>query len=182
MISFQAILTGDEALQSKFNQLSNQGSRRAMRSALMVGNTRFRKAIVREIPPAQTPGHDNANFKANIGSRLISSRAQGLTEAKSGVGVAKDKLWVQKRKVIPKGKRREAYHRHRSQVRKGENHFHLLAMGTTVRRTAFGANRGSVKAGNYVPKAAAKEGTAAGLAMELKLRERIYAEATKEGI
>lgn len=180
MFDIQATLEGDQALDAKFNQLSRQGSRRAMRAAITTGQKILVSAIRVKIPAAQTPGHDNTHFRDSVGSRFARSKQSGAITAKTGIEVGKNKAWTALRKTVPKGNRRAAYRAFRK-ARPGNPHFHLLAMGTALRRTKSGANRGLVKAGNYIPNAVASVQSTLATACEQKLRERIYAEATKEG-
>lgn len=179
MIDLKAVIEGDQDLMVKFENLTRGGQSRAMRAAMNVGMKLIREAIRTRIPDAKTPGHDNSDFRKAIGNRFVRSRGEGQTAAKVGVNVGPDRKWAKIRKTVAKGQRRKAYSNYR-QTRASAPHFHLLAMGTAMRRTRLTrANRGRVKPGNFVPDAAATVAASVGSAMESELRARIYAEATK---
>ena len=174
MLDIQAIITGDAALQAKFESLSNKGSRLSLRSALNIGMKVLRVAIKAAIPDAKTPGHDMKHIRKAVGMRFVSKRRLGLTEAKVGFHVGKQReTRVSKAARKLRGEKRKAAP-HRTP------HAHLLAAGTGMRRTKLThANRGLVKPGNYIPRAVATSSSAAGAAMESKLREEIYKDATQ---
>ena len=178
MLNLKATITGDKALAAKLQRLSTQGASRAMRKALRPGMNYLVKEVQNQIPNATTDGHDNNNIRKVVGTRLTSKRGEGLVGAKVGFNVGKTKGWAQAKKALAPGtNRRKAFAKHRSA--QGTPHAHLLALGTKNRRTKRGVNRGQVKPGGFVPKAAAAASSTVGTMIVNKLLEQIEIEAKK---
>ena len=181
MMVVKTALSGDRALVLRLENLSKEGSKRAMQSALAKGMQVVRNAIRKQIPDAITPGHDNEDFRKAVGSRFVKKRGKGIVAAKVGVDVGRAKGWAKVRRSIPKGQRRAAWERFKAENTPFNPHFHLLSAGTSVRRTkTTGANRGRMTAGNYVPRGVAASMANVGLIIEAQLRIKIYDEALKE--
>lgn len=180
MMTVKTALTGDRVLVARLENLTKEGSRRAMRSALGAGMAVVRKAIRAQIPDAITPGHDNEDFRKAVGSRFQARRGKGLTAAKVGVDVGRAKGWAKVRRSIPKGQRRAAWKTFKAENRPPNPHFHLLSAGTVRRKTKTSANRGRVNPGNYVPRGVAASMASVGMIVEAQLRIKIYDEALKE--
>ena len=174
MLDLHATITGDAALQAKFEALATKDSKRAFRAALNAGLKILRTAIRAAIPEAKTPGHNMKHIRKAVGMRFVSKRKTGLTEAKVGfhVGKQRETKAAKAARKLKGEKRKAAPHR--------TPHAHLLAAGTGMRRTRLThANRGRVGAGGYIPRAVSSSSSAVGALMESTLREEIYKDATK---
>ena len=174
MFDLHATVTGDSALQAKFESLSTKGSNKALVTASRAGTKAIAGAIKTAIPEAKTRGHDMKHVRSRVGTKVKSNRKAGLTTSKVGFDVGKRRV----PSTPPAGRTRKKGNNRRPVNNAPPSH--LLAAGTGIRRTRFTqANRGRVAAGNYIQRAVASSGAAVGVLMESTLREVIYDEATR---
>lgn len=116
------ILTGDKALEKTLKKLADKSADRVARSVLGAGLT-----VINKAQRAAAPVGPTGNLKANIGKRNERNKRKGVFEAKTGVGVGKQK-------------------RLRAKGIASAPHGHLVALGTKPRyRKTIGGKFGFIK-------------------------------------
>lgn len=113
-------ITGIAEVDRRLKRIEGRDARRIARNAVDKGLTVGRRAVAGGVPVGKTK-----QLKKAIGRRFKKNRNTDLYEGKIGINVAKKK-------------ERQA------------RHGHLVGAGTTRRRTRSGANRGVMKANDFV--------------------------------
>lgn len=155
-------ITGDKQLDRKLQQLGKRG-RTIARQATKQGGTVLAKEIRRRAPVGKTK-----SLKKSIGAKSGRSKGngEGVITAKAGVNVGKKK----KSRTTKSGRVIKANY---------APHGHLATLGTKARRTKSGANRGSVKANDFVMRGQ-KAGARAAIEKTMKaFRDKLEKEAKR---
>ena len=121
-------MTGVKEIDAVLDGLEKKTAKKIGRASINAGLGEMRKEIRKRAPVGKTQ-----LLKKSIGNRFKRNKKKDLMEAKAGINVGKKK-----------GKRAP--------------HGHLVALGTNIRQSPNGANRGRVEANDFV-----RQGTEAAL-------------------
>lgn len=139
----------DELLQVLDTLGAPKATKRVARVGLNAGLT-----VIASAQRRSTPVGKNKRLKRAIGKRLKKNRQNGIHEAKAGINVAK------------KGNKRAP-------------HGPIVALGTRMRKTRTGANRGRVRVNNWIQRATLAARPRTLQTMRLKTLSAIEKEAAK---
>lgn len=158
------VITGVPEVQGALSMLGTRGARAASTKALRAGINPVVAAVRRHTKT--DVGKVTGVFRKSAGGRIGKRKKTGVYEARAGLNVGKKKTKLDSSgNRVPTG----SYAPHAA----------LIALGSKVRRTKSGANRGAMPATPVVPRAANESKVASLAAMKTNLLAGIEKETVR---
>lgn len=167
-LSVNVKFDGVKELIATLKEVGGKGAKNGAKAAMRAGQKPILQQLRQEV---KTQAGKVTGILQKSPGQSVDSTKEGIVTGKVGINVGTKRGGY--RITGGAGKTR------RVNARQTAPHAHLIAMGTKVRQTKTGANRGKVTRHPMVPAAVSKSRSASLHAMEAKLQERIQIEVAK---